>query len=90
MLISHPHRALAHFFLHGITTGFWIGYNLPSTALKSAKKNVTSAYDHTAVVTDYLAAELAEGCIVGPFPPFMPILAGSALSQSPTNPISGD
>ena len=71
VLISHPHRALVHFFLHGITTGFQIGYNLPSTALKSAKKNMTSAYDHAAVDTDYLAAELAEGHVVGPFPPFM-------------------
>ena len=38
MLVSHPQRALVH-FLHGITTGFRVGYNLPSTALKYAKKH---------------------------------------------------
>lgn len=71
MFISHTHRALVHFFLHGITTGFHIGYNLPSAALKSAKKIMPSACDHAAVESDYLTAELAEGRIAGPFSPSM-------------------
>ena len=79
MLISHPQWALVHFFLHGITTGFKIGYNLPSTTLKSTKKNMNSAYDHAAVVTDYLAAELAKGCVAGPFPP--PMVPNTHISR---------
>ena len=71
MLISHPQPPLVHFFLHEISAGFRIGYNLPSIALKSAKKNMRSAYDHATVVADYLATELAEGRVVGPFPPSM-------------------
>lgn len=71
MLISHPQRTLVHFFLQGITTGFRVGYNLPATALKSAKKNMKSAYDHSKVVSDYLASEMADGRVVGPFLPFM-------------------
>ena len=71
MLISHPHRALVHFFLQGITTGFRIGYSLQPAALKSARRNMSSAYDHAPVVSNYLEAELAEGRVVGPFPPAM-------------------
>ena len=61
MLISHPQPPLVHFFLHGISTSFRIGCNLPSIALQSAK-NIRSAYDHATVASEYLATELAEGC----------------------------
>ena len=71
MLISHPHRSLVHFFLQGIATGFKVGYDYTSTALKSAKRNMNSASEHMEVVTQYLASEMSEGRVVGPFPPHM-------------------
>lgn len=71
MLISYPHRHMVDLFLHGITTGFRVGYNLPSTTFKSAKKNMKPAYDHMEVITDYLATEVAEGRAMGPLSPSM-------------------
>ena len=37
--------------------------------LKSAKKNMKSAYDYMEIVSDYLATEMAKGRVAGPFPP---------------------
>ena len=71
MLISHPHRSLVHFFLQGIARGFRVGYNSPSLALKSAWRNLKSASEHMEVITQYLASEMSEGCVVGPFPPHL-------------------
>ena len=69
MLISHPHRSLVHFFLQGTSRGFRVGYNSPSSALKSARQNMNSASEHMEVITQYLASEISEGCVASPFPP---------------------
>ena len=64
LLISRPHRDLVHFFLMGITHGFRIGCGM---ALKSAKKNLQSAYEHPEVIDEYLRKEVDEARLVGPF-----------------------
>ena len=69
MLISYPHRSLVHFFLQGIVRGFIVGYNSPSLALKSAKRNMNSASEHMEVITQYLASEMSKRWVAGPFPP---------------------
>ena len=71
MLISHPHRSLVHFFLQRIARGFRVGYSSPSSTLKLARQNTNSASQHmeVIVITQYLASEMPEGCVAGPFPP---------------------
>ena len=68
LLISHQHRELVHFFLQGLTHGFRIGYTGPSGDLKSTKRNLQSALYHPEVVDQYLATEVRENRIAGPFP----------------------
>ena len=65
-MISYPHREMVHFFLKGIhvSEGFQIGYSSPPSNLKS---NMQSALHHPEVVDWYLAAEVQEHRVVGPF-----------------------
>ena len=79
MLRSHPHRPLVHFFLQGIAAGFRIGYNAPPLSLKSATRNMNSASDHAEFVTQYLASEVSEGRVAGPFSPHM--VPGAHISR---------
>ena len=67
LLISHPHRDIVHFFLMGITHGFRIGCGIAAPALKSAKKNLQSAYEDPEVIDEYLHKEVDEARVVGPF-----------------------
>ena len=57
-----------HFFLQGLTHGFRIGYTGPRGDLKSTKRNLQSALYHPEVVDQYLATEVRENRIAGPFP----------------------
>ena len=66
--MAHPNRGLVHFFLQGIACGFYIGYSLPPSKLKSAKRNMNSARTHAKIVDDYLAEEVQAGRVTGPFP----------------------
>ena len=64
---SHPNNSLVSFFMSGISEGLRLGFNRDLTLLKSAHRNLTSVAEQSAVVEEYLAAELAQSCIAGPF-----------------------
>ena len=66
-LVKHPNRALVNFYISGISQGFRLGFNNPTFSLKSACRNLSSAYEHPEVVDEYLAAEIAQCRIAGPF-----------------------
>ena len=66
-LAAHPNRQLTNFFIAGITSGFRLGCKTPLQTLKSSRKNLVSSLEHPAVVDEYLANELKESRIAGPF-----------------------
>lgn len=68
MLLSYPDRELAHFFLQGLACGFRIGFKAEEVNLKSLRRNMQSALIHPEVVEAYIANEIQEGRVVGPFP----------------------
>ena len=53
-------------FLSGLTNGFRIGYDTQES-LKSAKRNLACALEHQDVVNQYLAEELIQGRVAGPY-----------------------
>ena len=65
-LTLYPDRAKANFVLQGIKEGFRLGCNKP-LALKSARRNKLSAYQHSGVIDAYLADEVRLGHVAGPF-----------------------
>ena len=67
LLSSHPNQELAQFFITGISHGFRIGFKKPPKPLKSAKRNLECALHHPDIVTQYLADEIAQHRIAGPF-----------------------
>ena len=67
MLRAYPYDALKEFFINGLLHGFKIGFNNPPSQLHSARKNLPGALQHPQVVDDYLKAEIAEHCVIGPF-----------------------
>ena len=52
-------------FLHAL--GFWIGFVGSNNSLKSARTNLGGALQHPKVVEPYLATELSQHRIAGPF-----------------------
>ena len=67
MLQDHPNRDLVSFFMLGIMQGFRIRFNRPYRTLRSAGKNLGSAIEHPKVVEEYLAAEISQNRVAGPF-----------------------
>ena len=67
MLQHHPNRDLVALFISGITQGFRIGFNTSNHTLKSARKNLGSTIEHPKIVEDYLAAEISQNRVAGPF-----------------------
>ena len=67
LLSHHPHLPLIQFFLQGITEGFRIGFAYGTLHLKSAKSNMHSALEHPEIVNEYIAKEIREGRVAGPF-----------------------
>ena len=65
-LSHHPDRSFARYICTGLRFGFWIGFR-EVVSLKSAPVNMGSAREHPAVVSEYLANELALGRFLGPF-----------------------
>ena len=65
-LTHYPDRAKATFVLQGIKDGFRLGCDKP-VALKSARRNKLSAYQHSGVTDVYLDNEVRLGCVVGSF-----------------------
>ena len=66
-LESYPNRALADFFLQGISEGFRIGFSYGSNHLKPSKSNLAGARSHPNVVEDYLQSEVSLRRVAGPF-----------------------
>ena len=66
-LESYPNRALADFFLQGISEGFRIGFSYGSNHLKPSQSNLAGAHSHPNVVEDYLQAEVSLRRVAGPF-----------------------
>ena len=69
MLMSHPDRNLAQFMLDGICNGFRIGFTKQPSSLRAARSNLEGAREYPDVVTDYLATEISQYRVAGPFPP---------------------
>ena len=53
--------------MSGITQGVRIGFNRSCHTLKSARKNLGSAIEHPKIVEEYLAAEISQNRVAGPF-----------------------
>ena len=54
LLSDHPNRPLVDFFVDGITNGFRIGFEQQLEPLQSAKRNLSSALQHTDTVESYV------------------------------------
>ena len=67
MLQDHPNRDLVSFFMSGIMQGFRIRFNRIYHTLRSARKNLESAKERSEVVEEYLAAEISQNRVAGPF-----------------------
>ena len=67
LLEEYPSKPLASFFMFGISHGFRIGFNQPSSMLKSAKKNLDCALQHPQVVEEYLLEEVTQQHVAGLF-----------------------
>lgn len=82
-LRDHPNQQFVTFVLDGLRHGFNLGFR-HSQKLKSATKNKSSAYEHPAVIDEYLANEVSLGRVAGPFsaPPF-PFLHVSSFGVIP-------
>ena len=65
-LAGHPNRAFARYVTRGIREGFRIGFHR-SRPLRSAARNMLSAYMHPEVIQTYLDKEGAAGRMLGPF-----------------------
>ena len=78
-----PNQQFVTFVLDGLRHGFNLGFR-HSQKLKSATKNKSSAYEHPAVIDEYLANEVSLGRVAGPFsaPPF-PFLHVSSFGVIP-------
>jgi len=66
-LDDYPDKTLKYFFTSGITSGFRLGCTASSSTLISSRRNLMSTLEHPEVVEEYLATELSQSCIAGPF-----------------------
>ena len=71
-LCHHPDPARARFVLDGIR-GFRTGFQSEHVVLQSATGNMKSAFEHPEVIDQYLANEVANHRVAGPFssPPIL-------------------
>ena len=67
-LRDHPDRAFVRYLLRGMTEGFRTGFQR-TAPLRSAPRNMLSAWQHPDVVQTYLANEGSLSRMLGPFPP---------------------
>ena len=67
-LVEHPDQEFVKYILNGITVGFRIGFNhSPGYELRSARRNMQSAIDHSQVIDAYLQDECDKQRVAGPF-----------------------
>ena len=67
-LRNHPDQRFKDYIIGGIRHGFRLGFNY-KTQCKAANRNMRSALERPQVVSEYLAAECAEGRVLGPLDP---------------------
>ena len=65
-LLEHHNRALVYFYISGISQGFQLGFNNPTSSLTSAHRNLISVTEPPEVV-EYLAVEITQSRITRPF-----------------------
>ena len=65
LLEGHPDSMFQDYIIKGQRDGFRVGFH-EGSSLKTARRNLPSAYEHGEVVSDYLAKEKSLGRIVGP------------------------
>ena len=63
-LSGHPDSSLVQEILHGVRSGFRVGYDHVRAPLMSRSTNMKSAAEHERVVSEYLAAEVDAGRVV--------------------------
>ena len=66
-LRNHPNQGKVAYVLNGLKEGFHLGFELSTTSLKSASRNLQSASLHPSVIDKYLQTEVANGRVAGPF-----------------------
>ena len=66
LLVQHPDRDYVDYILTGIKEGFRVGFE-DVAPLSSARRNMHSATENFQVVSEYLAAEMSRGVLLGPF-----------------------
>ena len=82
-LSNHPDQTKVSFVLNGLRNGVKLGFHSPRW-LQSAKRNKPSVNQHTDVVDNYLAHEVALHRVAGPFPlPPLPNLHVSSFGVIP-------
>ena len=81
----HPDREFADLITAGVREGFRIGFDYGRIdRSQSTSRNMASAYEHSAVVSDYLAEECRKGRVLGPFKhPPVPCLLVSRFGVIP-------
>ena len=83
-LVGYPFPELAEYLISGLREGFHLGYTGPRFAI--TPKNLRSARDNAAQVTEAIIKELSRGHIAGPFPtPPLENLHCSPLEAVPKN-----
>ena len=78
---EHPDPDFVDYLVWGMRQGFRIGFNRYACQLKSAKSNMRSVADAPEVVQSYIAKELAEGRVVGPWPVASKLAEGVHVSH---------
>ncbi len=63
-LSGHPDSSLVQEILHGVRSGFRVGYDHVRAPLMSRSTNMKSAAEHERVVSEYLAHEVDAGRVV--------------------------
>jgi hypothetical protein len=66
-LRNHPNQGKVAYVLNGLKEGFHLGFELSTTSLKSASRNLQSASLHPSVIDKYLQTEVGNGRVAGPF-----------------------
>ena len=84
-LQPHPDKDFGDYIIRGIKEGFRIGFRYSEReTTRSCKRNMSSAYEHQKVVTDYLVEECRHARIAGPFPgPPLPHLQVNSFGVIP-------
>ena len=79
-LQHHPDQGFVPYVLHGLASGFHIGYSARRVTLRSSLTNHQSSLANPQVISDYNGEEVALGQMVGPLPSAM----RSVVHCSPT------